>query len=127
MNPNDLLRGPKTRERVDDSAFGTAALRTLAFAGRIVCIGFIAGIPAARANYFNVKNVTLVGMALDLHFRFKPEIIQMAAEDILNLLSENKINPRIEGVYDLDEFQKALAQFKTTKSPGKLVLTTGRS
>ena len=105
----------------------TAALRTLAFAGRIVCIGFIAGIPAARANYFNVKNVTLVGMALDLHFRFKPEIIQMAAEDILNLLSENKINPRIEGVYELDEFQKALAQFKTTKSPGKLVLTTGRS
>ena len=105
----------------------TAALRTLAFSGRIVCIGFIAGIPTARANYFNVKNVTLVGMALDLHFRYKPKVIKEAAEDILKLLSEDKIKPRIEGVYDLEEAQKALSQFKTTKSPGKLVLTTGRS
>ena len=105
----------------------TAALRTLAFAGRIVCIGFIAGIPTARANYFNVKNVTLVGMALDLHFRFKPEVIKTAAADILELLNEGKIKPRIEGVYDLEDFQSALSQFKETKSPGKLVLTTGRS
>ena len=105
----------------------TAALRTLAFAGRIVCIGFIAGIPTARANYFNVKNVTLVGMALDLHFRFKPEVIKTAAADILELLNEGKIKPRIEGVYALEDFQSALSQFKETKSPGKLVLTTGRS
>ena len=105
----------------------TAALRTLAFAGRIVCIGFIAGIPTPRANYFNVKNVTLVGMALDLHFRFKPEVIKTAAADILELLNEGKIKPRIEGVYDLEDFQSALSQFKETKSPGKLVLTTGRS
>ncbi|MBK17905.1 MAG: NADPH:quinone oxidoreductase [Rhodospirillaceae bacterium] len=105
----------------------TAALRTLAFAGRIVCIGFIAGIPTARANYFNVKNVTLVGMALDLHFRFKPSVIKAAAEDVLKLLAEGKIAPRIEGTYDLNDFQTALSQFKATKSPGKLVLTTGRS
>ena len=105
----------------------TAALRTLAFEGRIVCIGFIAGIPTARANYFNVKNVTLVGMALDLHFRFKPEVIKTAAADILELLNEGKIKPRIERDYDLEDFQSALSQFKETKSPGKLVLTTGRS
>ena len=105
----------------------TAALRTLACSGRIVCIGFIAGIPSAKANYFNVKNVTLVGMALDLHFRFKPQVIKAAAEDILKLLAEGKVNPRIEGTYKLDDYQSALAQFKTSKSPGKLVLTTGRS
>ena len=105
----------------------TAALRTLACSGRIVCIGFIAGIPAAKANYFNVKNVTLVGMALDLHFRFKPQVIKAAAEDVLKLLAEGKINPRIEGTYELGDFQSALAQFKASKSPGKLVLTTGRS
>ena len=92
-----------------------------------MCIRFIAGIPSAKANYFNVKNVTLVGMALDLHFRFKPQVINAAAEDILKLLAEGKVNPRIEGIYELDDYQSALAQFKTSKSPGKLVLTTGRS
>jgi len=104
----------------------TAALRAMAFAGRIVCIGFVAGIPTARPNYFNVKNLTLAGMALDLHFRFKPEVIERASADILNLYSEGKIKPRIEATYPLEDFQQALAQFKETKSPGKLVLTTGR-
>ncbi len=105
----------------------TAALRTLACSGRIVCIGFIAGIPTAKANYFNVKNVTLVGMALDLHFKFKPQVIKAAAGDVLKLLAEGKINPRIEGTFELADFQSALVQFKASKSPGKLVLTTGRS
>ncbi len=105
----------------------TAALRAMAFAGRIVCIGFVAGIPTARPNYFNVKNLTLAGMALDLHFRFKPEVIERAAADILKLFADGKIRPRIEATYPLEDFQSALAQFKETKSPGKLVLTTGRS
>ena len=104
----------------------TAALRTMAFAGRIVCIGFVAGIPTARANYFNVKNLTLAGMSLDLHFRYKPEVIERAAADIFNLYREGKIKPQIEASYPIEDFQEALAQFKATKSPGKLVLTTGR-
>jgi NADPH2:quinone reductase len=104
----------------------TAALRTMAFAGRIVCIGFVAGIPTARANYFNVKNLTLAGMSLDLHFRFKPEVIERAAADIFNLYREGKIKPQIEASYPIEDFQAALAQFKATKSPGKLVMTTGR-
>ena len=104
----------------------TAALRAMAFAGRIVCIGFVAGIPAARPNYFNVKNLTLAGMALDLHFRFKPEVIQRAAADIFTLYKEGKIKPFVEATYALEDFQDALARFKETKSPGKLVLTTGR-
>ncbi|MEE8332218.1 MAG: NADPH:quinone oxidoreductase family protein, partial [Alphaproteobacteria bacterium] len=59
-----------------------SALRALAFDGRIVAVGFVAGIPSTRANYFNVKNLTLAGLALDLHFRHKPEVIQEAAADL---------------------------------------------
>ena len=65
-------------------------LRALAFAGRIVVIGFVDGIPTARPNYFNVKNLTMSGMALDLHFRFKPEIIRVAAEDIFGCTQKKK-------------------------------------
>ena len=73
----------------------TAALRTLAFAGRIVCIGFVAGIPTARPNYFNVKNITMAGMGLDLHFQHKPQVIQDAAADIFDLYAKGKIKPQI--------------------------------
>lgn len=104
-----------------------AAIRALAFAGRIVCIGFVAGIPkAARPNYFNVKNLTMAGMALDLHFRHKPEVIAAAAADIFDMYETGKIKPEITGTYPLENFSTALGLFAAKKSVGKVVLTTGR-
>ena len=104
-----------------------AAIRTLAFAGRIVCIGFVAGIPTARPNYFNVKNLTMAGLALDLHFRHKPEVILQAAADLFDLYGKKKIKPEITGTYKLDDFRTALGLFGQKKSIGKVVMTTGRS
>ena len=103
-----------------------AAIRALAFDGRIVAIGFVAGIPGTRANYFNVKNLTLAGLALDLHFRFKPEVIQEAAADIFGMLEAGKIKPEITGTYKLEDFATAMARFAEKKTIGKMVLTTGR-
>ena len=104
----------------------TAALRTLAFAGRIVAIGFIAGIPTARANYFNVKDISLVGMGLDLHFKFQPQIIPEAAGDLFDLLAKGQIKPQVTDIYPLEEYTTALSRFGSNKSNGKMVLTTGR-
>ncbi len=103
-----------------------AAIRALAFDGRIVAIGFVAGIPSTRANYFNVKNLTLAGLALDMHFRHKPEVIQEAAADLFALLDAGKIRPEITGTYPMDDFAIAMARFAEKKSIGKMVLTTGR-
>ncbi len=104
----------------------TAALRTLAFAGRIVCIGFVAGIPTAKPNYFNVKNLTMAGLALDLHFKHRPDIIRKAAADIFDMYEKGKIKPQITSTYPLAKFGTALSQFAAKKSIGKMVMTTGR-
>lgn len=104
----------------------TAALRTLAFGGRLLAVGFIAGIPTARANYFNVKDISLVGMGLDLHFRHQPQIIQDAAADIFDLLKKGRIRPQVTDTYRLEDYTTALARFGANKSNGKMVLTTGR-
>ena len=103
-----------------------AALRTLAFGGRHLAVGFIAGIPTARVNYFNVKDISLVGMGLDLHFKHQPRIIQDAAADIFDLLSKGKIKPQVTDTYPVEEYTTALARFGSNKSNGKMVLTTGR-
>ena len=104
----------------------TAALRTLAFAGRIVAIGFIDGIPTAKANYFNVKDITLVGMGLDLHFRFRPQVPQDAAADIFDLFKKGQIKPQVTDTYPLEDYVTALSNFGSGKSVGKMILTTGR-
>jgi NADPH:quinone reductase len=106
--------------------FFDAATRALAFAGRIVVIGFVAGIPTARPNYFNVKNLTMAGMALDLHFRFKPEVNRAAAADIFRLVGEGAIKPEISEVCPLEDFQAVIGKIGSGKSAGKMVLTTGR-
>ena len=105
----------------------TAALRAMAFGGRIVCIGFVAGIPAARPNYFNVKNLTMAGLALDLHFKHRPDVIAKAAADIFDMYAKGKIKPQITSTYPLAEFATPLGQFAAKKSIGKTVLTTGRN
>ena len=102
------------------------AIRALAFAGRIVCIGFVGGIPTARPNYFNVKNLTMAGLALDLHFRHRPDLIADAAADIFAMFEAGGIRPEITGTYPLEDFDKALSLFAEKKSIGKKVLTTGR-
>lgn len=105
-----------------------AAIRTLAFAGRIVVIGFAAGrIPEAKAGYFNVKNLTMAGMSLDLHFQFMPEIMEKVVADIFDMCVKGRIKPEITATYPLEDFQKALSMFGERKSMGKMVLTTGRS
>ncbi len=103
------------------------AIRSMAFAGRIVCIGFVGGIPTARPNYFNVKNLTMAGLALDLHFRHRPDQIREAAADIFAMFARGAIKPQIRGTYPLEEFHKPLTLFVEKKSMGKTVLTTGRS
>lgn len=103
-----------------------AALRALAFAGRIVVIGFVDGIPTARPNYFNVKNLTMAGMALDLHFRFKPEVIREAAADLFRMYEAGEIKPRIAEVIDIADYQSAVTKIGKGKSAGKIVMTTGR-
>lgn len=104
-----------------------AALRALAFAGRIVTIGYTSGrIPEARANYFNVKNLSLVGLALDLHFRYKPEILVDVVGDWMDMYVGGRIKPHIAATYPLDDFGEALGILVAGQAMGKMVLTTGR-
>jgi NADPH:quinone reductase len=104
-----------------------AAIRAMAFAGRIVVIGFASGrIADARTNYFNVKNLTMAGMALDQHFRHAPDIAEAAAADVYDMYVKGQISPEITATYALEDFAVALARFTDRSVTGKMVMTTGR-
>lgn len=104
-----------------------AAIRALAFAGRIVAIGFAAGrIPEAKAGYFNVRNLTMAGMSLDQHFRNIPEETEAMVADVLDMCVKGEIHPVTTATYPLEDFQDAIALFAQRKVTGKIVLTTGK-
>ena len=103
-----------------------ASLRALAFAGRIITIGYVSGrIPEAKANYFNVKNLALSGISLDLHFTHVPEIVHAAFDDLCDLYLKGQVKPEITATYPLDDFAAAWTLFGEGKTKGKMVLTTG--
>jgi NADPH2:quinone reductase len=100
------------------------ALRALAFAGRIITIGYASGrIPQVGINYFNVKNLTLAGMGLDMHFQHAPEIVVAAMADLFDLHGQGKIKPEITATFPMEEFKTALNMFAARQTKGKLVLT----
>ena len=107
--------------------FFDAAIRALAFSGRILVVGFAAGrIPEAKAGYFNVRNLTLMGVALDLHFRHRPKLMADAVAELMAMCERGDINPQVTGVHALEDFQSVIPMFQEHGVKGKMVLTTGR-
>lgn len=102
-----------------------ASLRALAFAGRIITIGYVSGrIPEAKANYFNVKNLTLAGIALDLYLQNEPETVRAAMADLFDMHRAGTVDPEVTACLPIDEFKSVWTLFGERKSKGKIVLTT---
>ncbi len=103
-----------------------ASLRALAFEGRILTIGYASGrIPEVGANYLNVKNLTLVGVAFELYFPHAPEIVDQAIADLYDMYANGLIKPKVMATYPLEQFKTAMNLFGERKTMGRIVLTTG--
>lgn len=104
-----------------------AAIRAMAFAGRIIVIGFSSGrIAEAKTNYFNIKNLTMAGVSLDQHFTHAPDISEAAAVDVFDMYAKGLLRPEITATYEMEDFATALARFENRSVTGKMVMTTGR-
>jgi NADPH2:quinone reductase len=102
-----------------------ASLRALDFEGRIVTIGYVSGrIPEAKANYFNVKNLSLAGIALDLYLQKQPETVHAAMDDLFALNRAGKVKPEVTATYRLEDFKEVMAMFGERTAKGKMVLKT---
>ncbi len=104
-----------------------AAMRTLAYDGRIAVVGFAAGgIPEAKVNYLLLKNLAITGVALDLQFNNEPETVYAAMEDLFSMFEAGRIRPAVTARFPLEEFAAALGRFGSGGVTGKMVMTTGR-
>ncbi len=100
------------------------SMRALAFAGRLISVGYVSGrLPEVRANYLNVKNLTLAGIALDLYLRYQPETVHAANADLFDLYLKGQIKPELSASYPLEEFATVMNMFAARKTKGKTVLT----
>jgi NADPH:quinone reductase len=100
-----------------------AALRAMAWCGRLVVIGFASGeIPTIRANYLLVKNIAVAGLQWSDYRDRTPERVVEAQREIFDLYSRGLIDPVISRKVKLEEFKTALALLRDGKAQGKIVL-----
>lgn len=104
-----------------------AALRSIAWEGRIVVIGFAAGkIPQVPANLALVKNIDVVGFFWGSYIPRNPDLVRESLEQLLRWFEQGRLKPHISGQFDLRNVAQGLDLLKRRKSTGKVVLTIGR-
>jgi NADPH2:quinone reductase len=100
-----------------------AALRALAWRGRLVVIGFASGrIPTVTANYLLVKNIEVSGLQVSDYRKRTPELMAQCMRDIFTLFEAGKLKPAAAITYPLDRFAQALQDIVDRRAAGRIVL-----
>lgn len=100
-----------------------AALRAIAWRGRLVVIGFAAGdIPVIKANYLLVKNIAVSGLQWSDYRTRCPELVGRVQDEIFALWSAGKLKPQIADALPLANFAEALKRLKEGRAHGKILL-----
>jgi NADPH:quinone reductase len=104
-----------------------AAVRALAWCGRLIVIGFASGrIPSLKMNYVLVKNIEVSGMQISDYRKRRPADMQAAFADIYAMHAAGKLKPLPTKAYPIEQFSQALGDIKDRKVRGRIVLTMKR-
>src|SRR5215510_13720615 len=105
-----------------------ASLRSVAWEGRIIIIGFASGrIPQIPANIALVKNVDIIGFYWGSYQLHKPDIPRESFKQLFRWFEEEKLKPHVSERLELKDAGKALELLKQRKATGKVVLTMRNS
>jgi NADPH2:quinone reductase len=100
-----------------------AALRAVAWCGRLVVIGFAAGpIPTIKANYLLLKNIEVSGLQVSDYRKRRPARMAACFAEIFELYQESRIEPAPAEVFPLERAGEALAALRDRRLAGRAVL-----
>jgi NADPH2:quinone reductase len=119
------LTGGKGADVVYDPVGGEyaeAALRSTAWEGRFLVIGFTAGIPKIPLNLVLLKGCQLVGVFWGSFTGREPEKNRAYIRELLDWYVAGKIRPHVSASYPLEKVADALRDMGARKVTGKVVL-----
>jgi NADPH2:quinone reductase len=106
-------------------AIGEAALRTLAWRGRFIVVGFAAGqMPTFKAGYILVKNITVSGLQWSDYRDRDPRTVAEAQKEIFALRERGHLRPHVAEVVSFDDIPTALARLRQGAGRGRYLLRT---
>ena len=101
----------------------TAALRSLAWRGRLLVVGFAAGeIPQIPANLLLLKEVSAIGVYWGEFAKRDPEANRRLLAQLIGWLADGSLRPLVSKQYPLVETPRALQDLLARRAIGKLVI-----
>ena len=99
------------------------ALRSIAWRGRLLVVGFAAGeIPRIPLNLALLKGCSIVGVFWGDFSRREPEVFAARMRQLDAWFQEGKLRPHVAGTLPLERAAEALARMAARRVTGKLVL-----
>jgi NADPH2:quinone reductase len=100
-----------------------AAIRTLAWRGRLVVIGFAAGrIPTLKVNYLLLKNIEVSGLQVSDYRKRRPLQVAQCYAELFDFYAQGRIAPDEVTTYRWDQAVEALASLRDRVATGRPVL-----
>ncbi len=100
-----------------------AALSSLGWGGRILLIGFVAGVPQIPANRLLVKHRAALGSSLRYFRWHAPDKLRRSVDQLTQWYGEGKLRPCITHRLPLEESMEAIRLLTERKAHGKVIVT----
>ena len=105
--------------------YAEPALRSIAWEGRYLVVGFPAGIPRLPLNLTLLKSCDVCGVFWGAFAARDPKANQAHIETLFELWRDGKIAPRVTERFALEDGGKAIAKMAARSAIGKLVVELG--
>jgi NADPH:quinone reductase-like Zn-dependent oxidoreductase len=103
--------------------YAEPALRSIAWEGRYLVVGFPAGIPRLPLNLTLLKSCDVCGVFWGAFAARDPKANAAHVETLFRLWDEGKISPRVSATYTLERGGDAIAALAARSVIGKVVVT----
>lgn len=118
--------GPNGANVICDAVGGDyaeAALRSIAWEGRYLVVGFPAGIPKIPLNLPLLKSCQIIGVFWGAWLERHIDRFGQAASELLKLYQAGKLRPYISARFPFDKAGDAIAHLAARKALGKVVVS----
>ena len=103
--------------------YAEPALRSIAWEGRYLVVGFPAGIPRLPLNLTLLKSCDVCGVFWGAFAARDPQANAAHVATLFRLWDEGKIGPRVSATYPLERGGEAIAALASRSVIGKVVVT----
>jgi NADPH:quinone reductase len=120
--------GPNGADVIYDPVGGDyaePALRSIAWGGRYLVVGFPAGIPKLPLNLTLLKSCDVCGVFWGAFAARDPQANAAHLQTLFRLWQEGKIAPKVSRTWPLEQGGQAIAHMAARKAVGKLIVTIG--